>query len=165
MPSRRLPPSVHSRGIDPEATPMAKERIPVLAAIKKPVAGLKSPAANGRYGLLILSISISYSWLMPTMLTFMSNAEEIACHSENHACIGTEAKLCISILCVNTVFKVAEDATCPARGVFVIARRETEMTEMRVPSMVCGLVNLYSAVMKCATREHVVNRDSAIVFV
>lgn len=61
MPSARLPPSVVSSGGEAAAAPMASEAAPLAATIARPVPKEKSPAASGRYGLLMRSISTSYS--------------------------------------------------------------------------------------------------------
>jgi hypothetical protein len=48
MPSSSEPPSVASRGCEPEAAPMARDAAPVAATTARPVATLKSPQASGR---------------------------------------------------------------------------------------------------------------------
>ena len=46
---------------------MAPPRSAKIVQIATAVPELSSPDARGRYGLFTLSISTSYTWLMPTM--------------------------------------------------------------------------------------------------
>eukprot|EP00963_Diacronema_lutheri_P004240 scaffold320_cov335-Pavlova_lutheri.AAC.17 len=80
-----------------------------------------APLASGKYGLFTLSTCTSYTWLMPTMDTFMSSAATSACTSFHPA---------------------ASDAASASLPAAII---ETDATDSAVPTMVCGLVNASQA--------------------
>lgn len=74
MPSSRLPTSVANNGAEPMYRPSSTATRPVPTATLMPVFRDQSPEARGRYGLLILSMSTSKIWFMPTMQIFISRA-------------------------------------------------------------------------------------------
>mmetsp|Transcript_17343 Transcript_17343/g.43278 ORF Transcript_17343/g.43278 Transcript_17343/m.43278 type:complete len:240 (+) Transcript_17343:533-1252(+) len=76
IPRAMFRPSVANAGLPttPITNDKTKERITVIVA---PLTD-KSPAAMGRFGLLILSISTSVIWFRPVMYKFMSRAGTMA---------------------------------------------------------------------------------------
>lgn len=71
---------------------------------------------------------MSYNWLIPTMQTFISKAEDNACHNACMLDDGDGKRRSVEEGVVGV------DAPMP--------RREMEMTLIMVPSMVWGRVNL-----------------------
>ncbi len=119
IPSNKLPARVARSGGEPVARPIARDAAPVSQTTADAKETEKSPAASGKYGLLILSISISYIWFIPTMLMFIRRAEISA-----------------------WLRAVMPAGVMPWKP---IARNDTETTETKVPSMVWGRVNRYKA--------------------
>ena len=89
--------------------------------IRRPAAGLRSPAATGRNGLLIRSISTSSSWLIPTMKMFTHQAAtSVQKRSKSSAPSGS-----------------------PGNAVVAIAKSARTLSV--VPTIVCGRLKRHSS--------------------
>ena len=86
--------------------------------IERPVVGLSSVAASGNCGLLMLSISVSNSWLSPTMYRFISSAG-------NSAYSTTAGSIVLAVLAI------------PAGAAY----NERAGIQIALPSIVCGREN------------------------
>ena len=110
MPRIRLIKSAHISALDPLHSPTIKLSAVHTAIIEIAVSELKAPLAIGKYGLLTLSSFLSYTWLMPTIETFINTAATTACA----ACLAATRIELISRTCPNChAIMVTEDTlTC-----------------------------------------------------
>eukprot|EP01026_Neomeris_dumetosa_P054605 TRINITY_DN49180_c0_g1_i11.p2 TRINITY_DN49180_c0_g1~~TRINITY_DN49180_c0_g1_i11.p2 ORF type:complete len:291 (+),score=5.05 TRINITY_DN49180_c0_g1_i11:289-1161(+) len=119
IPNIKLIDKVQNSGKEFDKAPIIKLMTAVEITIFQPVYTLNSPEASGKYGLFTLSISISLSWLIPTMAMFISNAELRAQSNANQA----------QLVMIS----------------FFVAKSETDNILKVVPIIVCGRVNLQKA--------------------